>query len=297
MQQGAPSFFVGYISSLFAHILIALITVLILENSAASAVRTAQVFSVTLEGGVALGGISQVPKEGAKKVLTPDEPEDEKVSSADVEPEEPKEEKKLTEPSVVDDPEKILALKKAAEEKEKREREKKKKEEEQKKKLKEEQDKKKEDEEKRKLEEKQKEKERKERDKKLQDALRRIKRYEGESAEAGGKGFGAASIGGKGMGGGTLASLEMIAYMNALKKHVKEGWHWLAANEDLRAEVRVNILPDGQIQDVRIEESSGNRNFDDSVVRAVYKASPVPPAPAELYQEFSDVRFTFDSKE
>ena len=200
-------------------------------------------------------------------------------------------EKKLTEPSVVDDPEKILAAKKLEEEKKKAEQEKKIQEEKEKKekekkakeeaeklkqqedqKKKEEEDKKKAEEDKKKAEE-DKKRERAQRDKQLADSLKKLKnQYEGESADAGGKGFGAAALGGKGMGGGTLTSLEKLGYSNTLQRHVKQGWHWLGSTEKLTARVQVQILQNGQIQDVHIIQSSGNGNFDDSVVRAVFKA-------------------------
>jgi len=315
-------FYYGFFTSLFAHCILAVATVLFLENAAATASKPAEIFSVTLEGGVNLGGISQVPKEGAKKVLTPEQSEVEKgdaekvedIKKSEPEPEEQKE-LKLNAPSVVDDPEKILAeKKKEAEKLEKIEKEKKaeaeKKEEEKKAKIEAEKLKKKEQEEEKKAEEKKKaeddkkkaeedkKKERALRDKQLAATLKRLKnQYEGESADAGGKGFGAAALGGKGMGGGTLASMEKIAYSNALKNHVKQGWRWLNSSEKLVAKVEVYILQDGRVQNVNIIQKSGNPNFDDSVVRAVFKASPVPPAPEGLYEEFKDVTFTFDSTE
>lgn len=97
------------------------------------------------------------------------------------------------------------------------------------------------------------------------------------------------------MGGGTLASAEKLAYQNALLAHVKGGWRWLGGTEVLITKVEAKILQDGRVQDVSVIQSSGNRNFDDSAVRAVFKASPVPPAPAHLYAEFfATVTFTFD---
>lgn len=329
----------GITASLVGHVLLALLTIVILERNAESALRPQEVFSVTLEGGEVLGGISQVPKPGAKKILTqaaadeedgksvtPPEPpktsEPEKQSKAVKDhstPEQTKEEISLKAPSGVDDPEKILAARKLEEEKKKKAEEEKKKAEEAKKKAEEEKKKKAEEEKKRKAEEEREKKledekkaeeqkkkaddekkkhDRAERDKQLADIVRKMKdRYEGESADAGGKGFGAAAEGGKGMGGGTLASAEKIAYQNALQQAVKQGWHWMNTTDHLVARVQVTIQPNGVVQDVNIVQASGNRNFDDSVVRAVFKASPLPPAPADLYSQFSNVTFSFDSKE
>ena len=125
----------------------------------------------------------------------------------------------------------------------------------------------------------------------------RDRNYSGESANAGGSGFGAANLGGKGMGGGTLASAEFIAYMNALEHHIKSNWRWgLPTPRVLRAQVLIFILPNGVVKSANISASSGNQKFDDSVLRAVHKASPVPPASPKLYQRFREVRITFDSQ-
>ena len=56
-------------------------------------------------------------------------------------------------------------------------------------------------------------------------------------------------------------------------------------------------MRNGVLQNVRLERTSGNGNFDDSVMRAVQKASPVPAPPAKFYSAFQDVRIIFDSKE
>ena len=306
---------VGFCISCGAHVLLAVIVVLVMEHNAAKAMKAPEIFSVTLEGGEKLGGITQVPKPDSKYLKKPLDdavPFDEPLPPTS----KAKEEKKLDEPSAVDDPEKVLAAKKAAEEKQikelqlKEEQEKKKKAEEAKKKAEEEtrakeekarkeQEAKARDDEKRAADEKTvRDKERKARDARLAAITNRLKtKYEGESANAGGVGFGAARLGGHGMGGGTLASAEKIAYADALQKHVKAGWHWLPGGRQLRALVLVHIRENGEIDDIHVEESSGNGNFDDSVVRAIRKASPVPQPPAAFYADFAEVRFWFDSLE
>ncbi len=45
---------------------------------------------------------------------------------------------------------------------------------------------------------------------------------------------------------------------------------------DLSCEVLIELDPDGKLISVRIGRSSGNRHFDDSVVRAIYKSNPLP---------------------
>jgi colicin import membrane protein len=311
------SYLSGILISLVAHLLGAVVAIAVFEHRAATAYQIPEVFTVTLEGGEKLGGITQVPDEGVKSEAPPldavpaDEPGEEESTKSEAT------EAKLEKPAVVEDPERILAEKKAAEQKlkeaerkkqeeEKKKKEEAKKQEEAKKKAEDEKRKKAEEEAKRIQDKKRQEEadkkrqaaERAARDNRLSELSRRYRaKYAGESANAGGEGFGAASLGGQGMGGGTLADAEYIRYAQALKEHVKAGWHWLPGSSHFRARVRVRILPSGMIQDVRIEQSSGNSNFDDSVVRAVTKASPVPTPPEKYYSDFKDVRFWFDSHE
>ncbi|HQH27413.1 MAG TPA: hypothetical protein PLP17_08460, partial [Oligoflexia bacterium] len=256
----------GILCSAVLHILGAVIAIVIWEHNAASASRPAEIFSVTLEGGEKLGGITQVPKEGGRNrkplvdvdALPYEEPK--KGGAKDEDAGEAKAaEKKLEAPSAVDDPEKILAEKRKLEEAEKKKAAERKAADEKKKK--EELEKKKAQDAKAKAEEaakqaaadkKKLDDERKARDRQLAAATNRMRvRYDGESANAGGVGFGAARLGGTGMGGGTLAPAEKIAYADTLQQHVKSGWHWLPGSARLQAEVRVRILPSGVIQDVR----------------------------------------------
>jgi colicin import membrane protein len=307
------SYAFGFLFSLIVHLIGAAMALFSLESSAANAARAPEVFTVTLEGGEKLGGFTQVPLAKSKDVkqapqgsapepVVPEEPEEVKQASK----------KKIESPTVVEDPEKKireaklkLELEKKKKEKAKKEEVKKKKEQEEKKRIEEERKRKAES--KRKAEEKAqaeaREKKRQaqariDRNKRLNAIANKMKSkefYEGESANVGGDGFGAAKLGGKGMGGGTLASAEKVAYANALQQHVKSGWRWLTGKDRLQALVMVRILPDGTINDVKIAQSSGNSNFDDSVVRAVRKANPVPAPPAKFYRDFSAVRFVFDS--
>ena len=49
----------------------------------------------------------------------------------------------------------------------------------------------------------------------------------------------------------------------------------------------MKISPNGTLSKIRLVESSGNSKFDDSVLRAVRKANPVPTPLATLYAEYS----------
>lgn len=132
-------------------------------------------------------------------------------------------------------------------------------------------------------------------DKRLQAALQR---YLGESADAGGKGFGAASVGGSGMGGGVVRPKEFFIYEKIVRSRIKEAWRWYRKDTEYITQVAFEIEPDGLIKNVRVVKGSGDGSFDESVVRAVTKASPLPPPPQVVYEQyFKSVRITFDPRE
>ncbi len=315
-RNGNVGFFVGVTTSLILHLVFAIVVIIALEARAAQAVKVPEIFTVTLEGGEVLGGVDSLPDKIPEKPATETEipssaPEPEVAE--ETEPEPPKEQKQIEEPTVVEQPsEEEIKKKKEAEEKKKKEAEQKKKAEEAKKKKEAEKKKKEaaEQEKKRKEEEARK---KKEDEKKAKAARRREfekrmarrvnaskKRINSESYDAGGSGvMGAAKFqkGGKGRGGGTLTSLAKLTYMKALENHIKSGWRWIDSNQKLTAIVRFRILANGAVQNVRLERTSSSVNFDDSVIRAVTKAAPVPPPPAEFVSDFSDVRITFDSQQ
>lgn len=299
------SFNVGFVVSFVGHAVFLFLTAYVFAPATAGVIAPAEIFTVTLEGGEKLGGFSQVPLEDKQdKKALPNQQE----ATLPEPPEEKAPEKKLEQPSVVDDVEKALKEKLAEEkklaekkkeqekleqekkEKEKKEKEAKKKEEE---KLKHEQEKKIEE----RKEKERKEKEKKELDKRFRDAMNRAQnRYKGESYSAGGEGIGAARIGGKGFGGGTPASIEEIAYRNELERVIKSGWYWVPGPNILRAQISFSMLPDGTVQNPSVSVSSGNGAFDRSAISAVFKASPLPKPPEGLYEKFRVCQITFESE-
>ena len=304
-RQKDVNFMYGFWTSMFVHVFFFAFTIVVLENQAANAPKPQEVFTVTLEGGERLGGINQVPPDEQQRSAPK-----EQVLEGDPEPEpEPEPEtaqKQIEAPTALEEKRKEEEKKEKEELKKKEDAEKKKAED--LKKKKEAEEKKKEEaearkkaaEEKKRSDEEAKKKaasDKKARDQKFNEMIRRAKGgYAGESYDAGGRGIGAAALGGKGMGGGQLASLEFIAYRNQLENHIKKGWSWIQTGDNLVAQVQIVIEKDGTIRHVSIAAPSGNARFDDSVTRAVYKASPVPPPPARLYDRFREVRITFDTE-
>ena len=125
-----------------------------------------------------------------------------------------------------------------------------------------------------------------------------MQRYLGESANAGGKGFGAAALGGTGMGGGKVVPLEVLSYQRTISNLIKGAWRWHDTSTSLVAKVYFELSPTGAVSKIEVLEGSGNGLFDESVLRAVSKVSPLPPPPAQYYKDyFRFVKLRFDPRE
>ncbi len=132
-------------------------------------------------------------------------------------------------------------------------------------------------------------------DKRLQAALQR---YLGESSDGGGKGFGAAKVGGSAMGGGVVRPPEFFIYEKIVRSRIKEAWRWYDTNSTRITVIAFDIEPDGVIKNVKLVKTSGDSAYDESVLRAAMKASPLPPPPRSVYEQyFKSVRITFDPRE
>lgn len=61
-------------------------------------------------------------------------------------------------------------------------------------------------------------------------------------------------------------------------------------------QVRITILPGGEVLDARIVRPSTNPAYDDAILRAIRSASPlpVPPASSELFPTFRDLMLNFE---
>ncbi len=108
---------------------------------------------------------------------------------------------------------------------------------------------------------------------------------------------GAPTIGPGGSGGGIQASPEFIAYRNVITNQVRNSWTWVGKRSDLKVEVNLSIKDNGEIASMRLVGTSGDRSFDDSVLRAIKRASPLPPPPEMFRKDFSDVNVRFSSKD
>ncbi len=106
---------------------------------------------------------------------------------------------------------------------------------------------------------------------------------------------GAAAIGVGGTGGGIQKSPEYIRYRNEMEHRIQDSFTWPGLRNDLTVLVRYSIQDNGEITAIRITKSSGDRSFDDAVIRAIKKASPLPPLPDNLKNELREWEYGFNA--
>jgi len=111
---------------------------------------------------------------------------------------------------------------------------------------------------------------------------------------------GPSGVGGKDPGGGgVVRGFEFLLYYDQLQERVKESWIVTERKPGLSAVVRFGVQPNGEIFAIELVESSGDKAFDQSVLRAVNKANPLPPPPPAYQREFAvqKVEITFGAAE
>lgn len=105
--------------------------------------------------------------------------------------------------------------------------------------------------------------------------------------------------------GGQALSLDSsqfpyIYYLRILKNKIYENWSPPVVEDTTEklqdVVIQFKILKNGKIVDSRIEKSSGIGFFDQSALRAVILASPLPPLPEEFEEEFLGVHLGFSYK-
>ena len=111
------------------------------------------------------------------------------------------------------------------------------------------------------------------------------------------EGEGAAALGPGGHGGGVVKGMEFIVYQNQMLNSIKDNWAWVGQKSNLKVVVHFSIKENGEISGLKIVQPSGDRSYDESVLRAVKKSSPLPPPPESSRKDFADVELTFRPKD
>jgi colicin import membrane protein len=109
-----------------------------------------------------------------------------------------------------------------------------------------------------------------------------------------GEGDGAAALGQGGRGGGSaVRGAEFLMYQTKIVSTIKENWAWPGQKGSLKALVRFSIKENGEITGMKIAEASGDPAFDESILRALRKSSPLPAPPESYRKDFAQVEMNF----
>ena len=97
-----------------------------------------------------------------------------------------------------------------------------------------------------------------------------------------------------------LEAEQAASNLGVYKREIRERIHRIWVRQpgmgwDLSCGVEVRLIPGGEVipGGVRVTHSSGNPTFDQSVVTAVYKASPLPVPSGRPFGQFRNLRLLF----
>ncbi len=87
-------------------------------------------------------------------------------------------------------------------------------------------------------------------------------------------------------------------YKNQIRKIITNNFVWLQKRSNLRAEITFTIDITGNILNPLLTKASGDPAYDNAVLRAVRKSSPLPPPPPEFAKNLVNEPFVviFDPK-
>lgn len=85
-------------------------------------------------------------------------------------------------------------------------------------------------------------------------------------------------------------------YLALILSKISQNWNnpYQGKRETVRARIYFRIDKNGKLQEVKIENSSGDAIFDQSALRAVYDAKMFPPLPEEMKLSTLGVHFEFE---
>jgi colicin import membrane protein len=101
-----------------------------------------------------------------------------------------------------------------------------------------------------------------------------------------------------GQPGNAEMDAQMSAYYTMIWSRIKGKWalpQGILPSEVLEAVIDVTILRNGAVTEVNFEKRSGNSYFDESAMKAIRRASPLPPLPAWIGGSSIQVGIRFHS--
>ena len=105
------------------------------------------------------------------------------------------------------------------------------------------------------------------------------------------------SEGGTAGKGASAGSLAINMYKMTVETQIKSQWSYSDALGNYEAIVIVNIRNDGTVLETRFIKPSGNKIFDESVLKAIEKAKPLPPLPEGYEKSYEEIKINFNLKD
>ncbi len=101
-------------------------------------------------------------------------------------------------------------------------------------------------------------------------------------------------------GAGGEGDARVNAYYSEIWRRIKLQWALpggMMPKNALESVVSITILRNGAVTDQKFEKTSGNRYFDESVMKAIQKANPLPPLPEWINGASLNIGIRFHSSE
>lgn len=92
------------------------------------------------------------------------------------------------------------------------------------------------------------------------------------------------------------APVDLSSYSEVMHEKIASKWSPPAVDKDAKVVLEFTIQKNGHVIREKVYQSSGNKQIDDSALRALRSASPLPPLPINLGQETLTVKFDFTVK-
>ena len=90
------------------------------------------------------------------------------------------------------------------------------------------------------------------------------------------------------------ASINWVPYMRAIEAKIKSNWHSPKGDVSKRVVVLFKINKNGNLESVKVTQSSGVVENDKAAIQAVQMSAPFQPLPVEYNGTSIDIDFTFD---
>jgi colicin import membrane protein len=129
----------------------------------------------------------------------------------------------------------------------------------------------------------------------VEERIREMKQRTGTSDVASRGTGGQTGFSGTGGAGGRLIDPALARYLVMIREKIESSWNipfMSSQKKNLETKATIKVRKDGRIVDIDIDQRSGNRVFDESVVRVLRMIDPLPPLPSSVTEDPLEVELT-----